>query len=247
MKSSQNDKSSPLLWLIINQLDRLDTRIIKIQAKTEARQKQIAGINTRIGQIQDKTKARQKQITEINTKINKIQDKTEAKQKQITGINTRIDNIQKKNAVLNAKVLVLQTDVRKLKDRCDNGWKFYGNHCYLFGFNKINWHDAKKECEGRQSHLVKIDSSAENSWLGSEFLNTGINDYALWIGANDLIQEGKWTWISDHSTIGYSYWHTGQPSNTWGVEDCGQLFKQDSHTWNDAPCSHRCGYICEKW
>jgi hypothetical protein len=71
MKSSQNGKSSPLLWMIINQLDRLETTIIKIQDKTEAR--------------------------------------------QITGINTRIDNIQKKNSVLNAKVLVLQTDVRKLK------------------------------------------------------------------------------------------------------------------------------------
>ena len=73
MKSSQNGNSSPLLWMIINQLDRLDTTIIKIQ------------------------------------------DKTEARQKQITGINTRIDNIQKKNSVLNDKVLVLQTDVRKLK------------------------------------------------------------------------------------------------------------------------------------
>ena len=30
-----------------------------------------------------------------------------------------------------------------LIDRCDNGWKLYGNHCYLFGFNKINWHEAK--------------------------------------------------------------------------------------------------------
>ena len=71
MKSSQNGKSSPLLWMIINKLDRLETTIIKIQDKTEAR--------------------------------------------QITGINKRIDNIQKKNSVLNAKVLVLQTDVRKLK------------------------------------------------------------------------------------------------------------------------------------
>ena len=73
MKSSQNGKSSPLLWLIINQLDRLDTKIIKIQ------------------------------------------DKTEARQNLITGINTRIDKIQKENSVLNAKVSVLQTDVRKLK------------------------------------------------------------------------------------------------------------------------------------
>ena len=70
MESSKNDKSSPRLWLIIKQLDRLDT------------------------------------------KINKIQDKTKARQKQI---NTRIDNIQKENSVLNAKVSVLQTDVRKLK------------------------------------------------------------------------------------------------------------------------------------
>jgi hypothetical protein len=75
----------------------------------------------------------------------------------------------------------------------------------------------------------------------------GINDYALWIGANDLRKEGKWTWISDHSTLAYSYWRTGEPSNSRGVEDCGQLYKQESGTWNDAECSQRHGYICEKW
>jgi hypothetical protein len=52
MKSSQNGKSSPLLWMIINQLDRLETTIIKIQDKTQARQ--IIGINTRIDNIQKK-------------------------------------------------------------------------------------------------------------------------------------------------------------------------------------------------
>ena len=26
---------------------------------------------------------------------------------------------------------------------CENGWKSYGNNCYLFGINKINWHEAK--------------------------------------------------------------------------------------------------------
>ena len=28
-------------------------------------------------------------------------------------------------------------------DKCENGWKSYGNNCYLFGLNKLNWHDAK--------------------------------------------------------------------------------------------------------
>ena len=223
MKSSQNGKSSPLLWMIINQLDRLETTIIKIHDKTEARQKQITGINTRIGQIQDQTKARQKQIT---------------------GINTMIDNIQKKNSVLNAKVSVLQTDVRKLKDKCENGWKSYGNNCYLFGLNKLKWHDAKKECERRHSHLVTIDNSAENGWLGSEVLITGITDYTLWIGVNDLIKEGKWTWISDHSTIGYSNWKRGEPNS--GDEHCGEIYKKNSFTWNNAECYQLHGYICEK-
>ena len=184
MKSSQHDKSSPLLWMIINQLDRLDTKI---------------------------------------------------------------SQLQKKNYVLNAKISVLETDFRKLKGSCENGWKSYGNNCYFFGINKINWHEAKKECEGRQSHLVKIDSSAESRWLGSEFYHTGITDDALWIGANDLMTEGKWTWISDHSTLAYSYWRKGEPNNNGGVEDCGQLYKQHSLTWNDAICSERHGYICEKW
>ena len=75
----------------------------------------------------------------------------------------------------------------------------------------------------------------------------GITDYTLWIGANDLSKEGKWTWISDHSALAYSYWRTGEPNNSRGVEDCGQLYKQESGTWNDAECSQRHGYICEKW
>ena len=76
MESSQNGKSSPLLWMIINQLYRLETKMNKIQGEAETRQKQ---------------------MTEVNTRINKIQDK-----------------IQKENSVLNAKISVLETEVRKL-------------------------------------------------------------------------------------------------------------------------------------
>ena len=131
--------------------------------------------------------------------------------------------------------------------KCENGWKSYGNNCYLFELNKLKWHGAKKECERRNSHLVKIDNSAENSWLGSKVLITGINGNAVWIGANDLIEEGLWTWVSDYSIIGYSNWAKGEPNNDRGVEDCGQLCNnRRSFSWNDAACSDRHEYICEK-
>jgi DNA-binding protein H-NS len=50
--------------------------------------------------------------------MNKIQGEAETRQKQITEVNTRIDKIQDKiqkdNSVLNAKISVLETEVRKL-------------------------------------------------------------------------------------------------------------------------------------
>ena len=40
--------------MIINQLDRLETKMNKIQGKADTRQKQITEVNTRIDKIQDK-------------------------------------------------------------------------------------------------------------------------------------------------------------------------------------------------
>ena len=70
MESSQNGKSSPLLWMIINQLDRLETKMNKIQGKAETRQKQITEVNTRIDKIQDKI---QKENSVLKAKISVLE------------------------------------------------------------------------------------------------------------------------------------------------------------------------------
>jgi hypothetical protein len=75
---------------------------------------------------------------------------------------------------------------------------------------------------------------------------SGNKEDRIWIGANDLIKEGKWTWISDHSTINYTNWGKGEPNNYNGNEDCGVIHTRPVFTWNDVPCSHAYGYICEK-
>ena len=70
MESSQNGKSNPLLWMIINQLDRLETKMNKIKGKAETRQKQITEVNTRIDKIQDKT---QKENSVLSAKISVLE------------------------------------------------------------------------------------------------------------------------------------------------------------------------------
>ena len=56
--------------------------------------------------------------------------------------------------------------------------------------------------------------------------------------------EGKWTWVSDHSTIHYTNWGKGEPNSLNGQEHCVMMYKRMA--WNDDTCSNAYGYICEK-
>ena len=118
MESSQYGKSSPLLWLIFNRLDRLETKINTIFLESSQNGKSSPLLLLIFNQLD-----------RLETKRNKKQDKAEARQKQITEINTMIDKIQKENkerkkqhSDVNAKISVLQNDVRKLKGRYSYIW-----------------------------------------------------------------------------------------------------------------------------
>jgi hypothetical protein len=73
----------------------------------------------------------------------------------------------------------------------------------------------------------------------------GIN--AMWIGANDIHKEGTMVWVSDNKYIsrGFKNWHTGEPNNSKGLEDCVHLWSFDG-SWNDSECSSAFGFICKK-
>lgn len=64
---------------------------------------------------------------------------------------------------------------------------------------------------------------------------------------NDLVREGHFTWVVDNSSVGFSNWLSGAPNNHNGGEDCGAIQTNGRSTWNDNPCSHKTGYICEKY
>ena len=50
-------------------------------------------------------------------------------------------------------------------DNCENGWRSYGNHCYLFGFSKLDWHKAKVSkivFNKKKKYIVYISSVVED-------------------------------------------------------------------------------------
>ena len=68
--------------------------------------------------------------------------------------------------------------------------------------------------------------------------------YVIWLGLNDLDQEGTWVW-SDRTALSLANWKAGQPNNFGDMdEDCVGMIIMDG-TWGDTPCSRTFNYMCK--
>ena len=80
---------------------------------------------------------------------------------------------------------------------------------------------------------------------------------AVWIGANDKLNEGIWRWVdasgrdaADVITDSWGGgWGAGEPNGGSSIfigdEDCAVLTDALSWDWADYPCSMTCAYLCE--
>jgi hypothetical protein len=77
----------------------------------------------------------------------------------------------------------------------DGGIKF---SCYSFETKGKTWQDAKSVCEGKNSHLVIIDSQTENEFIKSAVPN---ENWSWWIGATNFARL-SWPWV-DRSPLDF--------------------------------------------
>jgi len=54
--------------------------------------------------------------------------------------------------------------------KCDTGWLQFTANCYKFRQEYLSWHEAKKDCEEENSHLVVIHTKEENAFITSQVL-----------------------------------------------------------------------------
>ena len=119
----------------------------------------------------------------------------------------------------------------------------HAGHVYQFCYvTDRSWAGSRDWCTARGYYLTTIDNAAENSFL---WTGTAVQSGQKWhMGFNDRAQEGNWQWVGAASTSSYTNWHSGEPNNA-GNEDCGQLRRFSTATWNDEPCNQSLNYICE--
>lgn len=75
----------------------------------------------------------------------------------------------------------------------------------------------------------------------------------LWIGLNDLFNEGQWQWEFDEAMT-YTHWLPNQPDNRNNNENCVSLeYRYSQFGWNDFDCAknnnnhvHTMHALCEE-
>ncbi|CAG2255276.1 unnamed protein product [Mytilus edulis] len=150
-------------------------------------------IETKVSKLGDK----------LESTLSKLRDKDDKLSEKITdmarmiGTNNQLDKLRKQlsdfETKLNAhsgNITDLKNDIITIKKdmnkKCNHGWKWFNNHCYMFRYDKLTWLQAKKECENNLAYLVKIETSTENRWIQNTMTVPESKGHTqLWTGLND--------------------------------------------------------------
>jgi hypothetical protein len=139
-----------------------------------------------------------------------------------------------------------------------------GDAFYKFHKIKKNFSEAVDICMAEGAELFRPLSLRDTKTVRELIKEKG--DVHVWIGIHDIYSEGHFVTLSGMYRLKsslftcslielliqgtpiedtYSNWHTGEPNNANGSEDCVLLYFEDS-TFNDYKCQSRENFICKK-
>ncbi|XP_026098931.1 uncharacterized protein LOC113069993 isoform X2 [Carassius auratus] len=129
----------------------------------------------------------------------------------------------------------------------ESGWIPFRNSCYLFSHDSMTWTKAKNYCEEKGALLLKIEDGSEREW---EFVTSTAKPQEYWTGLTDQ-NTGQWRWADETPyTMNKIEWSPGQPDD-WKDHGLGEEGEDCVHITaygllNDAHCSIKMNYICER-
>ncbi|XP_052816504.1 perlucin-like protein [Mya arenaria] len=143
------------------------------------------------------------------------------------------------------KHLVLWSLVGCVVAQCPDGWTHYGQSCYLFAHEDVDFNAAQKFCEHFGGNLVNIETAEENTFIRG-FLSD-IKSHIHWIGLTDEVVEGVWKWYPSEVTTAFTDWapNGNEPNQATGA-NCVVIYDAYNYHWADEPCTNRAyRAICE--
>ncbi|XP_076033567.1 macrophage mannose receptor 1-like isoform X2 [Oratosquilla oratoria] len=131
--------------------------------------------------------------------------------------------------------------------RCPDGWKAWGDYCYLFPKTTGSWDTAHRYCQSHYgSILASIKTAEENEFIFQTM--KGVSSYYnTWIGLHDDNKGGNWHWVDDTDVLYYENWAPNEPNNHNSGEHCGEMKTTSSSDgkWMDISCYTYNYYVCK--
>ena len=119
----------------------------------------------------------------------------------------------------------------------ENPW---GNSFFKIYNAKMNYDDAKAQCESDGTFLAIPRSQDENDFFFDIYSRDGIGG-GVWIGINDIKHEGLFMGV-DESKISWTNWNYGEPNDAGGED--GVEMSHYSGGWNDVNILETRRFIC---
>ncbi|XP_053382727.1 C-type lectin domain family 17, member A-like [Mercenaria mercenaria] len=140
-----------------------------------------------------------------------------------------------------------------VKCQCPSGWTMNDESCYfLHTHDRYDWAESQTFCDGHHSHLVYIESKAENDFLkgmiSQRLSNSTDRKDHVWLGATDEIEERKFVWYYIEQPVTFTDWGPNEPNSNpiYGDEDCLVSWAHYNWKWADLNCHAVNYFICER-
>ncbi|XP_056322515.1 C-type lectin domain family 4 member E-like [Danio aesculapii] len=173
---------------------------------------------------------------QLRTNIANITEKSNQLIQNNTNLLNETDQLKwKKETLLNQLKIILTAD----------GW-IYNQSSFYYKSSILKTMDASRsDCIARGADLIIINNSEEQ-----DFVKRMSGGAAVWIGLNDIVAEGTWTWV-DGSALNnnLSFWASKEP-NGLRTENCAVSAEKVSEWpslsgWVDITCDRTFQWICE--
>uniref|UniRef100_A0A2C9LVN0 C-type lectin domain-containing protein n=1 Tax=Biomphalaria glabrata TaxID=6526 RepID=A0A2C9LVN0_BIOGL len=125
----------------------------------------------------------------------------------------------------------------------------FGSKTYLISKILVdNFQAAQQFCNNFGAYVAEVDTEGEFQFLQA-FQRFYPELQNLYISGSDAASENTWVHQRTGAEVGFLRWTTGQPSNTWGNENCLELTLADASGMNDMKCVYPerpIRILCEK-
>jgi hypothetical protein len=116
--------------------------------------------------------------------------------------------------------------------RCPTNWVYMYDGCYKKQSTEATWIGASIAAVRNHGALATIHSSEHNRWLTEHLRRMDWMNSHMWIGYNDIAEEGTWT-TTDGSDADYFNWGLAQPD---GGDTANCIHFDTSAVVFDEPC-----------